>query len=495
MTADERRLVGWVLVSSLLSLAIGLLAGYSWLRMQLEAPAVAVEDEHDDHDHDDHVDISASAFRNLRLQLGVVERRSFVQRRHLPATVVEKPGQSGLSVTAPIQGVVREVFGFPGQSLQPGDVLFRMQVTDQALEAAQLSLLDILTRITVTEREIARLDPLTETGAVIGRRKLELEYQLKQLEAERAARLQELRLRGLNATQIDRIVTYRELVDQLEVVLEVPSNMLRSSGVADDGSIRSVRWLGGDRSLANEALLSEPKPIYTVETLDVFPGRAVLKGEQLCHVAQHAELLLRGEAFEDDVPQVRAVASRDWDIVAEFGQGEGRFQVEGLAVAYVDNHVDAASQTFPFYLDLPNRVVFEREDAAGRLFRSWLFKPGQRAHLFLPVAEWPDAIVLPREAVVFRGPSVYVFRLHTDDFEIPSHLASDELLRWLERLPEFEFEPVEVQVLYRDSQSCVIEPTGLLQVGEVIALNQAYQLYLAWRMQLAGGGGGHDHDH
>jgi membrane fusion protein, heavy metal efflux system len=495
MTADERRLVGWVLICSLLSLVIGLLAGYSWLRLQAVAPAIAVEDDHDDHDHEDHVDISSTAYQNLGLRLGVVERQSFLKRRHLPATVVEKPGQSGLSVTAPIQGVVREVFGFPGQSLQPGDVLFRMQVTDQALEAAQLSLLEILTRITVTEREIARLDPLTEAGAVIGRRKLELEYQLKQLEAERAARLQELRLRGLSSPQIERIVADRELIDQLEVVLEVPGNMLLTREPVAKGAVRPVRWLSSDRSASIDTIGADSGPIYTVEKLDVFPGRAVLKGEQLCHVAQHAELLLRGEAFEEDVPAVRSLAERDWEILAEFGQGEGRFQVEGLAVSYVDNHVDPDSQTFPFYLDLPNRVMFERQDATGRLFRSWLFKPGQRAHLYLPVAQWSEAIVLPREAVVWAGPSPYVFRLHMDDFELPPELDAAAALQWLEQRPEFEFEPVEVHVLHRDSQSCVIEPTGLLRVGEVIAINQAYQLYLAWRMQLAGGGGGHDHDH
>ena len=495
MAADERRLVGWVLVSSIVSLTLGLAAGYGWFWRQASLVSAAAEDDPDEHDQEDHVDISATAFRNLGLQLGIVQQQSFLQRLPLPSTVVEKPGRSGLSVTAPIQGVVREVFGFPGQSLMPGDVLFRMQITDQALEAAQLSLLDILTRLAVTEREITRLDPLTETGAIIGRRKLELEYQLKQLDAERAARLQELRLRGLTVDQIERIVANRELVDQLEVVLEVPGNMLPSQEPATPAVTRPVRWLKPDGSASIDAIGSDVGPIYTMEKLDVFPGRAVLKGEQLCHVAQHAELLLRGEAFEEDVPRVRALAERDWEIVAQFGQGDGRFQVEGLVVSYVDNHVDPDSQTFPFYIDLPNRVMFERQDAVGRVFRSWLFKPGQRAHLFLPVAEWPDAIVLPRAAVVWTGPSALVFRLHMDDFEVPTELDAEATIRWLTQLPEFEFEPVEVQVLHRDSQSCVIEPTGLLQPGEVIATNQAYQLYLAWRMQLAGGGGGHDHDH
>ncbi len=424
--------------------------------------------DHDpDHEeHGDHIDLSATAVKNLGLKLAPVGLQTFRKHLPIPASVIEKPGQSGLTVTAPTQGIIREIHRFPGQSLQPGDRLFTIRVTDEALEAAQLSLLDILTRITVTERELDRLDPLAETGAIVGRRKLEMDYQLKQLLSEREARLQELRLRGLSATQVARIVDQRELVAEIEVRLEV-----------------------GD---------SEPDsgPIYTVEQLDVFPGRSVRKGDELCHIANHHELFIRGEAFESDVPAVRDLAKTDWTITAEFDQGGSHLRVEGLRVTYLDNHVDPTTQTFPFYLALENEVVAEQHDAAGRLFRSWRFKPGQRAHLHVPVDEWIDQIVLPRDAVVRTGPEAFVFRLEDPaDFTDPSLWDSATSADDLADSVMTELEPVGVHVIYQDRHSCVIAADGELQVGDVVAMNRAYQLFLAWKLQMSGGDSGHHHDH
>ena len=88
-----------------------------------------------------------------------------------------------------MSGVVTKVYAAPGQAVRVGDPLFDLQVTDEALAEAQLSLLDVLARIEVADNEISRLKPLTETGAVTGRRKRDLEYERQQLETQRAARL------------------------------------------------------------------------------------------------------------------------------------------------------------------------------------------------------------------------------------------------------------------------------------------------------------------
>src|SRR5690606_14808070 len=182
-------------------------------------------------DRGDHIDISATAAKTLGLRLQPVTLAPFVKQLHIPGMVVEKPGQSGLAVTSPIQGIIRQIHAFPGQAISPGDLLFVLQVTDQALESTQLALLDTLTRIAVAEGEIARLDPLTESGAVVGRRKLEMEYQLQQLSSEREARLQELQLRGLTREQINTLVNDRELVSEIEIRLEIGDSVVdRSAG-------------------------------------------------------------------------------------------------------------------------------------------------------------------------------------------------------------------------------------------------------------------------
>jgi membrane fusion protein, heavy metal efflux system len=373
-------------------------------------------------------------------------------------------------------------------------LLFTLRVADEALEAAQLSLLEIVTKIAVTEIEMERLKPLAETGAIVGRRKLEMDYQLKQLLSEQSARIQELKLRGLSAQQIQNIIDDRELISEVEIRLD-------SHWIAERFDEKAMAFLrltsveGGDSG--NWSVVPTPDfdgPIYTVEHLDVFPGRLVGKGEQLAHVANHHELFLRGDAFDSDVVAIRNALTQNWDVTAEMGLGESRVQVRNLKITYLDNHVDATTQTYPFFLALPNRVVGERRDAKGRLFRSWQFKPGQRAHLYVPTEVWMDQIVLPRDSVVRSGPESYVFRLAAGS-AFQRRLAPNERLARLERMNAWTLEPVPVQVLHKDRREAVVTSDGDLKVGDLVVVERAYQVYLAWKLQMAGGGGGHDHPH
>lgn len=448
---------------------------------ELDDAMDASNGELDDEEEHNHIDISAAAVKSLGLRLEEVTLKPYVRWVHLPGMIVEKPGQSGLSITSPIQGVVTQIHRLPGQALEMGDLIFTMKVTDEALEAAQLSLLDTITRLTVTEREIDRLDPLTESGAVIGRRKLEMEYQRKQLLSEQAARLQELRLRGLSTEQIQQIVDQRELVNEIEVRLN----------------------FGADSENLPRQTLSELKPIFTIEKLNVYPGLSVRKGEELCHIANHHELYLQGEAFPSDLNLIREALQQQLSIRVEFGEGDSREVIEDLTITYMDNHADPVTQTFPFYIALPNQIVGQRFDSQGRQFVAWKYKPGQRAHIYAAAETWPDQIVLPRDAVVRSGPEAFVFVLENDPLKEPEEYQEmfdlDEVtpdMRWdlIERVHEWELEPVAVQILHRDQNYWVLAKDQDLEVGDLVIVNRAYQVYLAWKLMMSGGGG-HHHDH
>jgi hypothetical protein len=41
----------------------------------------------------------------------------------------------------------------------------------------------------------------------------------------------------------------------------------------------------------------------------------------------------------------------------------------------------------------------------------------------------------------------------------------------------------------------VIAKDGELQSGDIVVMNRAYQLFMAWKMQSTGGAAGHTHDH
>lgn len=457
----------------------------------------AKPDQHEgpQHAQADHLDLTASAAKGLGLKLQEVQPGPYVKSLHVPAEIVEKPGQSGLSVTSPVQGIVLQIHRFPGQALEVGDLLFTLRVADEALEAAQLSLLDILTRITVTELEIERLNPLAESGAIVGRRKLEMDYQLKQMVSEKSARTQELRLRGLSQDQVQRIVDKRELINEIEVRLEFMSSEDSLASGADSLEIvqTASHLQEGRPSMAVVPTSTPSGLVFTVEHLDVFPGRRVTKGEQLCHIANHSELFIRGHAFESDVLAVSRAMNEAWPVTAETGLGDSRAEIRDLTITYIDNHVDTKTQTFPFFLPLPNRIVSEQLDAQGRLFRSWQFKPGQRTHLFVPMETWSDQVVLPRDAVVRSGVESYVFRLSASN-AFQRRLSPSERLARLEQAEFWELEPVSVQVLHQDRHHCVLAREGSLQAGDLVVVNRAYQIYLAWKLQ-SSEGGGHDHEH
>ena len=137
------------------------------------------------------------------------------------------------------------------------------------------------------------------------------------------------------------------------------------------------------------------------------------------------------------------------------------------------------------------------------MFEQWQLRPGQRMHIRLPVERWVDQIVLPTDAVVVDGPNVFVFVEHHHHDEHKHHHESDTTNQHAtsdlhesdgEDKVFVELEPVPVHMLHRDDTTVVIADDGQLHTGEEVALNNAYKLYLAMKMQ-TGDGGGHHHHH
>ena len=228
--------------------------------------------------------------------------------------------------------------------------------------------------------------------------------------------------------------------------------------------------------------------LFPIEALNVFPGKSVKRGDDLCHLAYHTQLYIRGRAFEDELTPVLSLGTgdkKDWRISAEFGLEEGQYTRDDLTVHYVDNHVDTHTQTFAFYLPLDNEVVNNSVDGEGRRFRHWRFKPGQRVHLTIPVEETFQQIKLPREAVTKDGAETVVFRKYipppADDPNAHVHHSY------------IEFERVPVQVRYEKSDAVVLRTGDQLKPDDVVAMNNAYKLLLALKRK--GGSGGHHHGH
>jgi membrane fusion protein, heavy metal efflux system len=411
--------------------------------------------------------LSGQARKNLHLEVGPIKFSDYWRTIVIPAVVTEQPGHSERRIASTMHGIITRVYIRPGQTVHPGDPLFDIQPTGEVLLSAQANLLKTLQDLELVEVEINRLKPLAEQGAVPTTRLLEKQYEQRRLEGQRQVQTQELLVRGLSAEQVAKIIAAKVLVRQLTI--SVPGIIHAPDGDAAVARKAAIPV----RPASLEETTSET--IFSVEQIDVFPGKLVQPGDELCDLAHHTELYLAGLAFQRDAELVGQIIEHQRPVRAEFeATATDPLVRTGLQVRYADNVVDPQTGTFRFYLPLTNEVARDIPGPNGVTYRAWRFKPGQRAQLEIPVEHFTGRIVLPADAVVQEGAEAYVFREVGD-----------------------EFDRVAVQLEYENSRVAVLANDGQLFVGDRVALNQAYQLQLALKKQQGGTDphAGHDHSH
>jgi len=476
MPAPFKTRRSWIVLG--VALALPILLGMGWFTVRNWRPdllerfssrgsaangeAAADDGHHHDHDHDhdhdhghdhahdaaDAVQLSEQARKNIGLKTEPVKLQTFQRTITVPAMVAERNTRTHMQVSARTTGVVSAIHVVDGQAIQPGQLLFQLQLTHEDLVKAQTEFLRELEELDVEKDEIARLQEVTQRGVVAGKTLLEREYARRKLEGVIRAQREALLLHGLTESQVDEIARNRRLLRELPVY--APS-------VPDDDHDSS-----------------HPSGPLLVENLSVHPGEAVTAGSSLCVLADYSVLFVEGRAFEQDAPALVRAANERLPITAIFEStnGEGE-KITDLHVLYLGNRVEADSREFHFYVNLPNSIVRDVTGQNGRKFITWKYKPGQRLYLLVPVEFWENRLVVPVDAVVKDGAEFYAFRQNGDRFErVPVHLE------------------------YRDQFSAVIANDGSLFPGEVIAMTGAHQLQMALKNQ-AGGGidphAGHSH--
>jgi len=398
--------------------------------------------DHADHDHDGHleenaIELSEQARRSIGLRVGEVSLTTFRRTISVPGLVVERRGRSKLTIIAPMTGCVTKILATEGEAVAPQQALFEIRLTHEELVQAQAELLKTTEEVDVVRREISRLEGIGPEGIVAVRTILERKYELQKLEAVRTAQRQALLLHGLSEAQVEEIQTTRTLLGTL--VVRAPAATEPTPG-----------------SLGRVTLL--------VQELAVERGQHVTAGETLAILADHETLLVEGEAFEQDLPQISRAAATDQPVVAILESRAGPEQrIEDLPIAYVANRIDSDSRTLHFYVRLPNEIVRDTHGDGEPRFVEWRYKPGQRLQLEVPVEEWADRIVLPGEAVAQDGVENYVF------------LASGD-----------HFDRRAIHVEHRDPRWVVVASDGAVSPGDRVALSAAQQLQLALKNKSGG---------
>ncbi|WP_417740509.1 efflux RND transporter periplasmic adaptor subunit [Rosistilla oblonga] len=440
-----------------------------------EGEAAGEADPHAGHDHAAHaghdeatsLELSKQAIRNIGLSdetIRPIKLETFRRSITVPAVVVERPGRSRVQVATPMTGVVTHVHAVQGQAVEPGSLLFQVRLTHEDLVNAQTAFLRTLGELDVEQREVARLQQVTRSGAIAGKILLERQYALDKVNANLSAMRESLRLHGLSDKQVQQIEKERRVLRELQIF--APN--IDSHGEDD---------LRLTQRAIQAAYVKDEQPQHIgpliLQDLPIHKGQSVGAGETLCTLTGYDELFIEGLAFEQDIKQLRKASQNGWAVDAILEEsGSESSVIEGLEMAYIDNQVDAQSRTLKFYVRLPNEIAKD-DRANGNRYVEWRYVPGQRLQLRVPVEEMPKQIVVPVEAVASEGAETFVFQQNGSHFD---------------RVP--------VHVKYRDQYSAVIDNDGSLFPGDVVAMRGAHQMQMALKNKSGGGvdpHAGHNH--
>jgi membrane fusion protein, heavy metal efflux system len=212
--------------------------------------------------------------------------------------------------------------------------------------------------------------------------------------------------------------------------------------------------------------------LLQVQELPIAHGQHITAGDTLAVLANYAQLLVEGEAFERDSEAIMRAMANKWPLrIASEKTTAGSPAESGttLEVLYVADTIDPTSRTFHFYASLANEVVHDRVADSGERYIQWRYRPGERLRLIVPIDRIDDQLVVPLTALAEEGVETYVFQL-----------------------TEGHFVRTAVEVLDRDDRAAVIATPKL--EGKIIAMTAAQQLQFALAAQSSEGGGGH-HGH
>lgn len=472
--------------------ATGLIAGTEPIAAEEEAA-----DLHAGHDDGapaaepyETIRLSEQARGTLGLRTTEVTLSDFTRHIEVPAVVTEIPGRTSLRASAPMTGVLTDVFVTEGQAVEPGNPLFLLRLTHEDVVRAQTEYLTTLEALDVEDREIARLEA-AGSGVVAGKVVLEREYERQKLAGLLKAQRQALLLHGITDAQIAEIGQSRNLVR--EVLIEVPRPHDPTEPGHEGQHDLPIRAAALRRPAPTASAAATFGPL-TVAQLYVRPGEAVEAGAELVELHDLSRLYIEGRAFAADADAVTRAARQNRPVTAipadglltpdgdmggalDDGDDDGDephgAPIADLRILHVSNDVNPDSRTLPFYVGLPNMILRDGRLREGGGFVTWKYKPGQRMRVRVPVGRYEGVIVLPARAVTESGAERFVF---------------------VENGSTFEQRPVRVR--YADGERVVIADDGSVLPGESVAVTAAYQLRMALKNKAGGAPdphAGHNH--
>ena len=400
------------------------------------------------------VKMSEQARANLGLTSAEVQPQTYWRTLQTTGVIVDRPGLTDRGITSPVDCVIAKVHAYEGDIVKPGDKLFSLRLASEYLQKAQSDYFKAISEIRILNKEVDRINKLTDSGVIPEKRIIELQQNISRQRIEADARRQELLARGFNDEQIQKIDS-GEFIKTIDIY--APSLSDNQPKPPKSKQVSFVRNLEND--VANLDTFLE------LQDLKVELGQQVKAGQLLVVLANHHFLYIKGHAFKKEASSIARAAEKNWPVAVEFledTKSEWAPLEQQLRIRHLSNSIDADSRTFDYFVPLTNQSrTYQKE---GQEFVVWRFRPGQQVRIQVPVEKMQDVIVLPNDAVIYDGPNAYVFQQNGDFFH-----------------------RIGVHVQYRDRLKTVIANDGVVLPGFFLAQNSAASLNRVLKVQSASG--------
>ena len=121
----------------------------------------------------------------------------------IPGEIVDRPGLTDRSLTAPIAGVITDVHAHQGDIIKPGDRLVTVRLVSDYLQQAQSDLFKAVRETEIINSEIQRIDGMVRQGIVPEKRVIQLRQDIERQRSQIDAIYQDLVTRGFSDAQVN----------------------------------------------------------------------------------------------------------------------------------------------------------------------------------------------------------------------------------------------------------------------------------------------------
>ena len=300
------------------------------------------------------VELDEAAAASISLKTAVVGSRAIARTVKLTGAVRVPPDSRAL-IGSRVEGKIANVYVNVGDGVKAGQVLATVQSAE--FETLQVELLRAAAELPVAEAASARLKKLIEIEAVSQK---DVQNAVAQYEAKRSevAGLRErLEILGLSKAQIENLQKTQELVRALPVSALLTGTLVNRTAVAGSP-------------------VSTSGPIFEIDNF--------------------ATVWIEGDVFEGQLSEVRPGLPAAVTVPAYPGE-----VFEGKVQSIIPS-LDPEKRTARL------RVVLSNPKG--------LLKPGMFATLSITVGKEPSGVVVPIEALIEQGGSVFVFVKNGEQF-------------------------------------------------------------------------------